>query len=395
MTVNAIFDRTINDVQSLSEKRGAFLAPRLGAVVVTSTEALVVAGKVLFTAPKELVGSVVGLGARVISVISGSEAVKKFADSMPTLSDFIKTVVKTVGYAMGTVFSATLGVLSPSANYRLHCSLGLATHLYVAKIENYVVYAQQVEQELKDVFETVHSDVQEVATVAAKTAEVIAEEVVHAAEKEVAVIKEKVVAEEEVDYSGLSTLFEEQPKIVPETHVQSENVETTVVDEAVEETIEDNISEEGEEEVVSEEEIDYSYLSTLFEEQPKIVPETRVQWGKKKIVAFGQGSVNVLGYAKDGVSNACVVAGQKTSDVYNASKRVLARATPYRTPVAVGTLAVAGYYAGVHTSLAGYVPEDVKNRMSEAFASATEYLSSISLPSISLPWNAGDTTAAV
>ena len=86
--------------------------------------------------------------------------------------------------------------------------------------------------------------------------------------------------------------------------------------------------------------------------------------------------------------------------MYNASKRVLARATPYRTPVAVGTLAVAGYYAGVHTSLAGYVPEDVKNRMSEAFASATEYLSSISLPSISLPsisfpWNAGDTTAAV
>lgn len=88
-------------------------------------ETLAVAQNIL-TVPFQVVGVTLNLGTKVLSVICCSKALRDFRANLPSISDLCRTLARIVLYAVGTVFTATIGVLSPSANFKLHCAMGLA-----------------------------------------------------------------------------------------------------------------------------------------------------------------------------------------------------------------------------------------------------------------------------
>ena len=129
-TVNALFDRTINIAHDLTcpdnSAFSRYVTSRLAAVPVLGAEVMAIAKETLITAPSKMISLVAGLGARVISVISGSEAMKKFAEKQSDLTDFLRTVGKIVVSVIGIGLTSTIGIISPDANFALHCKLGLA-----------------------------------------------------------------------------------------------------------------------------------------------------------------------------------------------------------------------------------------------------------------------------
>lgn len=103
-----------------------FMAPRVANLcLVAPLEAVAVAQNILIV-PVQSVGIVLNVGAKMISVISGSKAVKNFQEKMPNLTDLVRTIARIVTYAVGSVLTATLGVLSPYANFKVQCALGHA-----------------------------------------------------------------------------------------------------------------------------------------------------------------------------------------------------------------------------------------------------------------------------
>lgn len=127
--VNELLNR-INDWQLTDQN--AFkrhVSSRITNLCATAPiEAIAIAQNIII-APFQAAGIVLNAGTRVISVISSSQAIKDLQDSLPNLKDLMGTIVKIVGYAIGTVFTATLGVISPSANFKVQCAFGLAIDL--------------------------------------------------------------------------------------------------------------------------------------------------------------------------------------------------------------------------------------------------------------------------
>lgn len=111
--------------------QGAFkrhVLPSIGTPVVgTPLEVLAVAQNIV-TAPVQLAGAGLNLAVRALTHISSAKCLRDFSEKLPTLSDFFRTLGRVVAYAIGTLFTATLGFFSPSANFKLHCAFGLTTH---------------------------------------------------------------------------------------------------------------------------------------------------------------------------------------------------------------------------------------------------------------------------
>lgn len=62
---------------------------------------------------------------KVINFVFDSTLLGRLENGLPGFTDIIKTALKVIGYALGAVFTTTLGVLSPRANFLLHCACGL------------------------------------------------------------------------------------------------------------------------------------------------------------------------------------------------------------------------------------------------------------------------------
>lgn len=69
--------------------------------------------------------------AKIINFSVGSHSLREFEINLPGLYDLIKTVLKTIGYAIGTLCTASLGLISPYANFRLHVAFGLVSDINV------------------------------------------------------------------------------------------------------------------------------------------------------------------------------------------------------------------------------------------------------------------------
>lgn len=96
--------------------------------VTTPTELLAVAQNVILT-PIQAASSILKLGTKTVACISGSETIKNFDAKLPGLTDLLRTVARIVAYSIGTVLTATLGVISPKANFAVQCGIGLAINL--------------------------------------------------------------------------------------------------------------------------------------------------------------------------------------------------------------------------------------------------------------------------
>ncbi|MBA3815856.1 MAG: hypothetical protein H0X29_04930 [Parachlamydiaceae bacterium] len=83
-----------------------------------------------------------------ISIISGSEGINSIERELPSTTSLFKTVYRVLAYALGAFSSLTLGVLSPSLNFRFHCYLGIAKN-HIERDQEISSFLQQVEYDKK------------------------------------------------------------------------------------------------------------------------------------------------------------------------------------------------------------------------------------------------------
>jgi hypothetical protein len=79
----------------------------------------------LIKLPFEAAQMVIKLPAKIINTCVDSPSLNEFASSLPGPIALLKTALKVLGYAIGAFFTATLGLLSPKANFNLHVFLSL------------------------------------------------------------------------------------------------------------------------------------------------------------------------------------------------------------------------------------------------------------------------------
>jgi len=131
MSYNSSVNRAVHAVDHYSDPQvngtiSSIFVPRLLAFDVAIKEVAAGVIDTFVTVPKEILFLSLGYSAKVLSVITGSSSLKKFAENQPGILDIVRTACKIVAYAMGTIFSLTLGVIVPRANVELHYKMGLA-----------------------------------------------------------------------------------------------------------------------------------------------------------------------------------------------------------------------------------------------------------------------------
>lgn len=122
------FNRLMNRIDSWSEST-SFLKSQVltrTAMVIgcVPLEIATIAQKVL-QVPWEASRLLVKIPVKLFNVSVDSASLKEWDGELPGPFDLIKTAFKVIGYIIGTALTATLGVLSPNLNFRLHSVLGL------------------------------------------------------------------------------------------------------------------------------------------------------------------------------------------------------------------------------------------------------------------------------
>jgi hypothetical protein len=84
--------------------------------------------KNIFMTPVHAASTVLKTTVKATALVTGSISLKKFEEKLPGFNDLLRTISKVFAYTIGTFLSATVGVLFPNINYKLHCALGLATN---------------------------------------------------------------------------------------------------------------------------------------------------------------------------------------------------------------------------------------------------------------------------
>ena len=79
----------------------------------------------LITLPFQPIGMTCKIMVKVVNFGINSKILKNVEDFLPGLGQIAITAYKIVAYAIGTVFTCVLGLLSPMTNFHLHCALGL------------------------------------------------------------------------------------------------------------------------------------------------------------------------------------------------------------------------------------------------------------------------------
>jgi hypothetical protein len=95
----------------------------------------------LIKLPFQPFGTIFKFAVKSIDLCVNSKTIKDLGAALPGPIDMLKTTLKIIGYAIGTFFTATLGLLCPTANFRLHCALGL--------VRNEKAEAERLQAELK------------------------------------------------------------------------------------------------------------------------------------------------------------------------------------------------------------------------------------------------------
>ena len=100
--------------------------------------------------PFETVLFCVKIPAKACALFITSNNLKDFADHLPGPGTIVATALKIVAYTLGATFTLTLGIISPTANFKLHTSLGLIRDF---KAENARLRAEQERVEQQRAYE--------------------------------------------------------------------------------------------------------------------------------------------------------------------------------------------------------------------------------------------------
>ncbi len=121
-------DGLMNRVAEMSDSNSFFKQQILSRVSVLAgciPLEMVATAQNIIKLPFEAAMLTIKIPAKVINLFIGSETLKDFETSLPGPLQLIKTAFKIIGYAIGTLFTSTLGMLSPYKNFRLHTVLDL------------------------------------------------------------------------------------------------------------------------------------------------------------------------------------------------------------------------------------------------------------------------------
>lgn len=126
ITVNALLNRAHDWQHSKNNGFTRHIAPRITNLFATAPfEGLAIAQNIIM-APIQVLGVTLNCGAKLVSCISGSKSVKNFQAKMPDFTDLLRTITRIFTYTIGTLLTATVGFISPSANFKIQCALALA-----------------------------------------------------------------------------------------------------------------------------------------------------------------------------------------------------------------------------------------------------------------------------
>ena len=78
--------------------------------------------------PFQTAACMVKIPAKVVNVLACSASLEEFESSLAGPLDIIKTALKIVGYAIGVLFTASLGIIAPYKNFQLHCLFRLISN---------------------------------------------------------------------------------------------------------------------------------------------------------------------------------------------------------------------------------------------------------------------------
>lgn len=80
--------------------------------------------------------------ATILNMLVRSKSLREFESQLASPLKVIQTATKIMGYVLGTLSTATLGLISPNKNFKLHCFFGLINDKIAEK-------AKQLEEEKK------------------------------------------------------------------------------------------------------------------------------------------------------------------------------------------------------------------------------------------------------
>lgn len=104
---------------------------RFGTVLVGAPLEVAAVAQNIILAPVYAVGAVAKLAVKTVRCVSSAEFLRKMDQSLPSITDFIKTVLRIAAYAIGAISTAVVGFISPDFNFKAHCAvpyLNLATN---------------------------------------------------------------------------------------------------------------------------------------------------------------------------------------------------------------------------------------------------------------------------
>lgn len=78
--------------------------------------------------PFQTTALIIKIPAKICKIVACSATFAEFESSLSGPADIFKTVLKIIGFAIGSFFTASLGILSPYKNFRLHCAFGLTNN---------------------------------------------------------------------------------------------------------------------------------------------------------------------------------------------------------------------------------------------------------------------------
>ncbi|HEV8051058.1 MAG TPA: hypothetical protein VGP47_01080 [Parachlamydiaceae bacterium] len=84
--------------------------------------------------PFQTAAAIIKIPAKIVNVVANSMSLKEFESKLSSPLDVIITAIKIVGFAIGFLFTATLGLVSPQKNFHLHCSLSLISNHHAQRI---------------------------------------------------------------------------------------------------------------------------------------------------------------------------------------------------------------------------------------------------------------------
>ena len=96
---------------------------RFGTALVGTPLEIAAVAQNIIAAPITAVGVVAKLGVKTVRCVTSAEFFKKLDNALPSLKDFIRTVLRVFAYAIGAFSTATIGFISPDLNFAAHCKV--------------------------------------------------------------------------------------------------------------------------------------------------------------------------------------------------------------------------------------------------------------------------------